>query len=82
MNYEQKIMAIIAMELEININELKPTTDILADLGSDSIDNISIISHINHDCKINLTEDDVKDVRTIADLTQVVIKQSHNKNAK
>ncbi len=82
MNCEQKIMAIIAAELEVNIHKLTPKTDILADLGSDSIDNISIISHINHDFKINLSENDVIDVRTIADLTKVVTAKSNNTNAK
>ena len=66
--------------MEINISKLNANTDIIADLGADSIDNVSIISHINNEFKIRLDEAAVKNVRTIAELTAVV--EQHSKQKK
>lgn len=72
MSLEQEIIKIIAEELDIDPSSISATTDLQADLGTDSIDNISILSHINHKYKIPIRNEVVNNLHTVADIVKLI----------
>ena len=79
MDIEQKVIGIIADELEENTAIITPKSDLQADLGADSVDNVSILTHINHSFDIKLGEADVADVRTVGDIIQLIERKTADK---
>ena len=79
MDVQQRIINIIAEELEVDASAITANTELQADLGADSVDNVSILTHINHEFKLSLGEEDVIHVKSIADLENIIKTASNNR---
>lgn len=81
---EQEIQKILTDALE-NLFEVDPAkitldTNLYEDLEIDSIDAIDLIDNIKRQTGYKLQAEDFRNVRTVNDVIQAVVKVSQNKN--
>ena len=75
---EAEIRALLADTLEnlfeIEPERIKPDTNLYEDLEIDSIDAIDLIDHIKRETGRKLQAEDFRNVRTVEDVVQAVLK--------
>lgn len=77
---EQEIQTLLVNALEtlfeVDPKSIKPETNLYEDLEIDSIDAIDLIDHIKRETGHKLQAEDFRNVRTVADVIQAVVKIS------
>ncbi|WP_150538291.1 acyl carrier protein [Actinobacillus vicugnae] len=77
---EQEIQALLVEALEtlfeVDPKSITPETNLYEDLEIDSIDAIDLIDHIKRETGHKLQAEDFRNVRTVADVVQAVLKIS------
>jgi len=67
-----RICEIIAKQLEIEVDTVKPTASLMDDLGADSIDLVEIFMAIEEAFDIKTHEEDTNKLRTVLDIIDFV----------
>ena len=79
---EQEIQTLLVNALEtlfeVDPAKITPETNLYEDLEIDSIDAIDLIDHIKRETGHKLQAEDFRNVRTVADVVQAVVKISQN----
>lgn len=79
---EQEIQIVLVNALEtlfeVDPNKVTIDTNLYQDLEIDSIDAIDLIDHIKRETGYKLQAEDFRNVRTVADVVQAVLKISQN----
>lgn len=79
---EQEIQTLLINALEtlfeVDPATITPETNLYEDLEIDSIDAIDLIDHIKRETGHKLQAEDFRNVRTVADVVQAVMKISQN----
>lgn len=79
---EQEIQTLLVNSLEtlfeVDPATITPETNLYEDLEIDSIDAIDLIDHIKRETGHKLQAEDFRNVRTVADVVQAVMKISQN----
>lgn len=79
---EQEIQTLLVNSLEtlfeVEPATITPETNLYEDLEIDSIDAIDLIDHIKRETGHKLQAEDFRNVRTVADVVQAVMKISQN----
>lgn len=77
---EQEIQTLLVNALEtlfeVDPKSITPETNLYEDLEIDSIDAIDLIDHIKRETGHKLQAEDFRNVRTVADVVQAVVKIS------
>ena len=60
-----EIIEMIAKQLKVEVSEITPDTDIINDLGADSLDVVEILMTIEDTYGITIPDDEVQNLRTI-----------------
>lgn len=68
----EKVCKCISEVLGVDPAEIKPETTFLEDLGADSLDAYQIVMNLEEEFKIRLDTEAVEDVRTVADLMEII----------
>lgn len=71
----ERVKKIIASQLGLDINKLKPETRILEDLQADSLDMIEMITEIESEFDISITDEEIATLKTIKDVVDFCNKQ-------
>ena len=64
----EKVKAIIADQLDIDVEKITEATSLSEDLGADSLDIVEMMMSIEEAFGIEIDDDAAKDFKTIADL--------------
>ena len=79
---EQEIQIVLVNALEtlfeVDPNKVTLDTNLYQDLEIDSIDAIDLIDHIKRETGYKLQAEEFRNVRTVADVVQAVLKISQN----
>ena len=69
---DEKVRRIIALHLDVDAGRLSPTTRLGEDLCVDSLTAVELLMVLEDEFDIALPEDEVGDLRTYADLVNIV----------
>jgi len=69
---EQKVRSIVAEQLGVDLSEVQPAASILDDLGADSLDVVEMVMSIEESFDIEVPDEDVEGLRTVADVERYV----------
>jgi acyl carrier protein len=69
---ETKVRNILAEQLGVDLGEVTPDARILDDLGADSLDVVEMVMSIEEAFDIEVPDEDVEDLRTVADVERYV----------
>jgi acyl carrier protein len=64
-NAEEKIKEIIAEQLGVNKEEVKPESSFVDDLGADSLDTVEIVMALEEEFGIEIPDEDAEKMSTV-----------------
>ena len=70
--YFEKIAEIIAEKFDIDVNEVKLTTNIFEDLGADSLDIVDMLMMLEDQYNITIPDEVAQEMRTIGDVVNYI----------
>ncbi len=72
MNTFEKIQKLLAEQLNIDEAMIKPESDIIADLGADSLDVFEMLMTLEEEFEITVPDEQAKDMKTVGDITKFI----------
>ena len=67
-----RIRTIVAEQLGIDVAEVSPDSNILDDLGADSLDVVELVMTLEDEFDIEVSDEAAESIRTIADVERYV----------
>ncbi len=68
----QKLQRIIAEQLEIDEKDITPNSDIVDDLGADSLDIVDLVMSIEDEFGIEVPDEAVEEIKTVDDAVKYI----------
>ena len=69
----QKVVDIIAQNLDVNKTEVVPTASFINDLNADSLDIVELVMAIEKDFDIEIPDDEAEKIRTVQDAIDYIV---------
>lgn len=67
-----KVKELVAEQLGISKDTIQPTSNIVDDLGADSLDVIEMLMTLEEEYGITIPDDQISKVRTIAEIVELI----------
>jgi len=64
----KKISSIIAEQLKVDISKIKPDSDLIEDLGLDSLDSVELVMAIEEEYSIEIADADAEKIKKVSDI--------------
>lgn len=68
----EKIKSILSEQFDIEEDNITSASDIINDLGADSIDVVDLITSIEDEFEIEVPDEEVENVKTVGDLVKYI----------
>ena len=78
---EQKVIQIIAEQLEKDPNQIKMDSRFIEDLGADSLDVMQIVMNLEEAFGIQIPEEDTEKIQTVGDAVQYIVQYTSSASA-
>lgn len=69
---EDRVKAVTARVLKVNVNEIKPEHRFAADLGAESVQSIELVASFEEEFGIEMDEDEALTIQSVADATEYI----------
>lgn len=69
-----KVADLLCEQLGIAVEEIKPESKIVDDLGADSIDVFEMVMKLEDECGIEIGEDEIAELKTVQDVVNLIDK--------
>ncbi|MBS2029550.1 MAG: acyl carrier protein [Deltaproteobacteria bacterium] len=76
-NVEQKVKSIIAEQLGVGEDEIKPESNFIDDLGADSLDIVELVMAMEEEFEVEIPDDEAENIKTVGDAINYI--NSHKK---
>ena len=70
----EKVRAMLAKQLNLPADKTEADSDIIKDLGPDSLDVVELLISLEDDYGISIPEDDIVNVKTVQDIVDMIEK--------
>ncbi|RMF86721.1 MAG: acyl carrier protein [Nitrospirae bacterium] len=70
---EEKVKAIIAEQLGVDIEQVKPETSFIDDLGADSLDTVELVMALEEEFGIEIPDEEAEKITTVQDAIDYVL---------
>ena len=74
---EQKVKNIIADQLGVGEDEIKPTSSFIEDLGADSLDIVELVMAMEEEFEVEIPDEEAENIKTVQDAVNYIT--SHKK---
>ncbi len=71
-NIEEKVKEIIAEQLGIEVDQIKPESKFVDDLGADSLDVVELIMAFEEAFNIEIPDEDAEKIQTVKDVIDYI----------
>lgn len=68
----EKVRAILAEQLDIDLEKITEDTDIVGDLGADSLDVVELMMTLEQEFDLLITDEKVNEFRTVGDVANYI----------
>ena len=68
----EKIRSLLAEQLDYDIDQITADTNIIDDLGADSLDVVELMMDVEEEYGINAEEEDLMGIKTVADVVAFI----------
>ena len=72
MNTIEKISALISEQLNIEKDKITAESEIVKDLGADSLDVVEMLMGLEEEYGITISEDDAANIKTVGDIAKLI----------
>ena len=70
----EKVCKMLAEQLDISVDTITPQSEVVKDLGADSLDVVELIMQLEDEYGITLPEGEVENVKTVQDIVDMMEK--------
>jgi acyl carrier protein len=67
-----KVKAILAEQLDYAVEDIRDSSDVMGDLGADSLDIVDVVMAIEEEFDIQVPDEDVPSLKTVGDIAAYV----------
>lgn len=64
----EKVQAMLAEALNLPLSKVLPESEIISDLGADSLDVVELLSRLEDEFGVTIPDEDVEGLKTVADV--------------
>ena len=68
----EKIRSLLAEQLDYDLDQITAETNIIDDLGADSLDVVELMMDVEEEYGINAEEEDLMGIKTVADVVAFI----------
>ena len=79
MSAEEKIKSIIAEQLGVKKEEIKPESSFIDDLGADSLDTVELVMALEEEFGIEIPDENAEKMTTVGDAIKYIEEKAKNK---
>ena len=79
MGAEEKIKSIIAEQLGVKKEEIKPESSFIDDLGADSLDTVELVMALEEEFGIEIPDENAEKMTTVGDAIKYIEEKAKNK---
>lgn len=72
----EKLKAIAVNQIGIDEDKVKPDSDIIKDLGLDSLDIVDMLMYVEEEFGVSIDDGDVAEMKTVADVVKFIESQT------
>lgn len=72
MNTFEKVASLIAEQLGIEASKIAESSEIIKDLGADSLDVVEMLMGLEEEYGISISEDDAANLKTVGDIVKLI----------
>jgi acyl carrier protein len=69
---EQKVKGIIAENLGVSEDEIKPTSSFIDDLGADSLDIVELVMQMEEEFEVEIPDEEAENIKTVQDAVSYI----------
>ena len=69
---EQKVKNIIADQLGVGEEEIKPTASFIEDLGADSLDIVELVMAMEEEFEVEIPDEEAENIKTVQDAVNYI----------
>lgn len=69
---QEKVIAVIAKQLEVSESEVKMESLFIDDLGADSLDIVDLIMALEDEFDIEISDEEAEDIKTVKDIVDYI----------
>ena len=66
----EKLIELLCEQLDIETDEVNENTDIVADLGADSLDVVDLVMTLEDEIDIEIPDEDIEKIHTVGELAR------------
>ena len=70
----EKVRDMLAKQLNLKPEQITPQSNVVKDLGADSLDVVELLISLEDDYGISIPEDDIVNVKTVQDIVDMIEK--------
>ena len=74
---EAKVKGIIAEQLGVGEDEIKPESSFIDDLGADSLDIVELVMAMEEEFEVEIPDDEAENIKTVSDAINYI--KNHKK---
>ena len=67
-----KVRKMLAEQLNISIDKIKPETKVIEDLGADSLDVVEMLMLLEDEFDVTVSDEESVNLKTVADIVKVI----------
>ncbi len=67
-----RVLELIAEQLGADVKDIKPESEIVKDLGADSLDVVQMLMTMEEEFSITVPEEDAGNLKTVADIVALI----------
>lgn len=71
---EKRVKEIIAEQLSIDVEEVKPEASFIEDLGADSLDTVELIMAFEEEFDLEIPDEEAEKIKTVGDAIEYIKK--------
>ena len=68
----EKVASILAEQLGADVNDITETTDIINDLGADSLDVVTLLLCIEDEFGVTVSDEEAQELRAVGDIVSYI----------
>lgn len=68
----EKLKNLIASQLDIDVNDVNEDSDLVQDLGADSLDVVQMLILLEKEFGVEFEEDEIKNIKTVGDVEKFI----------